>query len=48
VLARDPQLLQRFISQGFTPGLEPSRTAIGGMHELTGVLLQAFGPTAQP
>jgi hypothetical protein len=48
IISRDPQLLQRFIEQGFTPGLEPPRAPLGGMHELTGMLLKAFGPAAGP
>ena len=48
VLARDPQLLERFVAQGFTPGLEPPRAAIGGMHDVTRMLLRAFGPQPLP
>jgi len=48
VISSDPQLLQRFVEQGFVAGLEPPRTPLGGMHELTGMLLQAFGPVAPP
>ncbi len=46
VVTRDPALLARFIAQGFKPGLEPvdsgSRGSLGGMHELTGIVLRAF------
>jgi hypothetical protein len=48
IISRDPQLLQRFIAQGFVAGLEPPRTPLGGMHELTAMLLRAFGPIAPP
>jgi hypothetical protein len=48
IISRDPQLLQRFVEQGFTAGLEPPRTPLGGMHELTAMLLQAFGPADPP
>ena len=48
ILSRDPQLLERFVAQGFTIGLEPPRASIGSMHELTGMLLQAFGPPTAP
>ena len=48
IISSDPQLLQRFIAQGFTSGLEPPRAPLGGMHELTAMLLQAFGPRAPP
>jgi hypothetical protein len=44
VIARDAQLLDRFVAQGFTAGLEPPRAAIGGIHDLTGMMLRAFGP----
>jgi hypothetical protein len=42
VVTRDPGLLARFIALGFRPGLEPQRPALGGMHDLTAVLLRAF------
>jgi hypothetical protein len=45
IVTRDPELLARFVALGFTPGLEPRRPTLGGMHDLTAVLLQAF---AQP
>jgi hypothetical protein len=48
IISRDPQLLERFIAQGFTVGLEPPRTPLGGMHELTAMLLKAFEPAAPP
>jgi hypothetical protein len=48
VISADPQLLARFTAQGFAAGLEPPRTPLGGMHELTAILLQAFGPTDAP
>jgi Sulfatase len=48
IISRDPELLQRFVEQGFKPGLEPPRASLGGMHELTGMLLKAFGPAAAP
>ncbi len=43
VITRDPELLARFVAQGFTPGLEPRRTPLGGMHDLTALLLRALG-----
>ncbi|MBP9129875.1 MAG: sulfatase-like hydrolase/transferase [Steroidobacteraceae bacterium] len=46
IISRDPQLLERFVAQGFAAGLEPPRTPLGGMHELTAMLLRAFGPVA--
>lgn len=42
IVTRDPELLERFVALGFTPGLEPKRPALGGMHDLTALLLQAF------
>jgi phosphoglycerol transferase MdoB-like AlkP superfamily enzyme len=48
IISRDPRLLERFIAQGFAAGLEPPRTPLGGMHELTAMLLQAFGPVTPP
>jgi hypothetical protein len=48
IISSDPQLLARFTAQGFAPGLEPPRAPLGGMHELTAMLLQAFGPVAPP
>lgn len=43
VLARDDALLARLQAQGFRPGLVPQRPALGGMHDLTTLLLAAFG-----
>lgn len=42
IVTRDPDLLARFIALGFTAGLQPQRPALGGMHDLTALLLQAF------
>jgi hypothetical protein len=44
IVSSDPKLLARFTAQGFVAGLDPPRKSLGGMHELTGMLLQAFGP----
>lgn len=41
IVSRDPRLLQRFVQQGYHPGLEPPRAPIGGLHDLTDHLLQA-------
>jgi hypothetical protein len=43
IVARDAALLRRFEARGFVPGLQPPRQPLGAMHELTGLLLQAFG-----
>jgi hypothetical protein len=42
VITRDPALLARFVALGFTPGLEPARVPLGGLHDLTALLLRAF------
>lgn len=42
VVADDPALLQRLTARGFEPGLLPRRPALGALHELTGLLVQAF------
>lgn len=42
IVSRDPALLDRFVAQGFRPGLDPPRQALGGMHELTAMMLKAF------
>lgn len=49
VVSSDPQLLARFVAQGFTPGMTPPRQALGGLHAFTGLALQAFaGPAPVP
>jgi len=47
VVTRDPVLLQRFIDQGFVAGLEPRRPVLGGLHDLTTMLLRALAAPAQ-
>jgi len=42
VITRDAELSKRFNALGFRPGLEPARPILGGMHELTQRLLDAF------
>lgn len=46
IISRDPALLARFKAQGFSDGLWPNRTVLGGLHHLTSLLLEAFGPDA--
>ncbi len=48
VLSRDEALLARFEALGFTAGLTPPAGSIGGMHELTPILLTAFGRSPLP
>jgi hypothetical protein len=45
--SRQP-LFQRLRERGFRPGVEPRRPSIGGMHELTPMLLEAFDAPAAP
>ena len=47
IISRDQALLDRFKSQGFSNGLWPDRKVLGGLHHLTSVLLNGFGPTAR-
>jgi hypothetical protein len=42
VISSHPALLERFVARGFRAGLEPRLPALGGMHELTPILLEAF------
>lgn len=42
VVGTDPALRARFEALGFRPGVQPQRPALGGMHELTGMLLRVF------
>jgi hypothetical protein len=42
VIGANPRLMQRLVEQGFRPGLDPQRPALGAMHDLTRVLLHAF------
>lgn len=44
IISRDPALLERFKAQGFQDGLSPDRKVLGGLHHLTSLLLDAFGP----
>lgn len=48
VVSRDAALLRRFVERGFRAGLEPPRQALGPMHELTGVMLEAFARRESP
>lgn len=46
IVSRDSKLLARFIEQGFRPGMEPPRQAIGALHALTGMMLESFAAQA--
>jgi hypothetical protein len=48
VISRREHILQRLLEQGFRPGLEPQRPAIGPMHALVPVLLDAFDASEHP
>jgi hypothetical protein len=49
VISGDPALLQRLQARGFVRGLQPPAAALGPMHALTPLLLEAFdGPAAAP
>jgi hypothetical protein len=43
VIANRRAVIDALLESGFVAGLEPRRPALGGMHELTPVLLRAFG-----
>jgi hypothetical protein len=43
VIASRPRALQRLVARGFQPGLTPSGRAIGRMHVLLPVFMDAFG-----
>ena len=42
VISSNPQLIQRLLTAGMQPGLEPTRPGLGAMHEFTQILLDAF------
>lgn len=46
IVTRDAGLLARFVALGFKPGLDPARPALGGMHDLTTLLLKALAAPA--
>ena len=48
IVSRSPALLAKFTAQGFRDGLEPPRAPLGALHELTGMLLEAFADRAPP
>ena len=43
VIGGRPHVLRRLLERGFGPGLEPRLPSIGAMHQLTPMLLEAFG-----
>jgi len=48
VITRDPRLLGRFVALGFRPGLTPRRPSLGGMHDLTAIILEALKAPSPP
>jgi hypothetical protein len=42
VIGPNSGVMERLVETGFRPGLEPARPVLGGMHELTRLLLDAF------
>jgi hypothetical protein len=42
VISTNTPLLERLVAAGFRPGIEPAHPTLGGMHELTALLLKAF------
>jgi hypothetical protein len=48
VITRDPTVLARFQALGFQPGLEPRRPPLGGLHDLTALLLKALALPEDP
>ncbi len=48
VISDDPALLQRLQAQGFVSGLQPPAQALGPLHALTPLLLQAFDAPSAP
>jgi hypothetical protein len=45
VIGRGEHVLRRLREKGFQPGLEPRRPVVGGMYQLTPLLLDAFDET---
>ena len=46
IVTRDAGLLARFVALGFKPGLDPARPVLGGLHDLTALLLKALAAPA--
>jgi hypothetical protein len=43
VITKEPTILDRLTGRGFVDGLTPTQTPVARMHELTPILLEAFG-----
>ncbi len=48
IVSRDAALLERLVERGFKPGLAPQRPVLGGMHDLTRLLLDVFDGRPAP
>jgi hypothetical protein len=49
VIASRDAILDRLLQRGFTPGLAPSRPALGTMNGMLQILLESFGdPASDP
>lgn len=42
IISSNPELLKRFVAQGFKPGLEPSEPRLGALFDFTRLLLAVF------
>ena len=47
IISSNPELLQRFVTRGFKPGLEPSEPGVGALFDLTRLLLDVFDSGAR-
>ena len=47
IISSNPELLQRFVTRGFKPGLEPAEPGVGPLFELTRLLLDVFDSGAR-
>jgi len=43
VITKEPTILGGLTRRGFVHGLAPTQTPVARMHELTSILLEAFG-----
>lgn len=48
IVSRDERLMQRLITLGYRPGVEPPREPLGGLHDLTAHLLRVFSASGMP
>jgi hypothetical protein len=48
IVTRDAALLARFVASGFKAGVEQREPSLGGLHDLTGLMLRGFAKSADP